>query len=181
MTLTNRELWTELHGMLLGALYLMAFTGGLVALWDLRAGCTPDDRIASATRRLAVWTWTMAVVAWLTVIVGTYVVYPWYRAVPPAGTGATATALAHYPKYALLASPTTAEWHKFAMEWKEHLAWLAPILATAVAVLVTRYARRAVADAMLRRAILGLYVLAFTSAGVAGLLGALIDKAAPVR
>jgi hypothetical protein len=67
------------------------------------------------------------------------------------------------------------------MEWKEHLAWLAPILATAVAVLVTRYGRRAVADAMLRRALLTLYVLAFASASIAGLLGALIDKAAPVR
>jgi hypothetical protein len=123
----------------------------------------------------------MAIFVWLTVLAGTYVVYPWYRAVPPAGTAKTPAALAEYPKYELLASPKTAEWHNFGMEWKEHLAWLAPILATAVAVLVTRYGRRAVADAMLRRALLTLYVLAFASASIAGLLGALIDKAAPVR
>ena len=86
MTITSRELWTELHGILLGAIYLMAFTGGLVALWDLRIGCTPEASIAPATRRLTLWTWTMAVFVWLTVLVGTYIVYPWYRAVPPTGT-----------------------------------------------------------------------------------------------
>lgn len=32
----TRELSTELHGIVLGAAYLMAFTGGFVTLWDLR-------------------------------------------------------------------------------------------------------------------------------------------------
>jgi hypothetical protein len=33
----------------------------------------------------------------------------------------------------LVADPNTAEWHEFAMEWKEHAAWIVPLLATAVA------------------------------------------------
>src|SRR5208282_923807 len=107
------------------------------------------------------WTWSMAALAWLSVILGTYVVYPWYRAKPPAGTGGAM--LSEYPKYSLLASPRTADWHEFAMEWKEHVAWLAPILATAVAFVVTRYRNRLAADTALRRALLILFSLAFFS------------------
>ena len=86
-----------------------------------------------------------------------------------------------YPKHLLLSDPHTAEWHEFGMEWKEHIAWLAPILATAVALLVTRYHERIAVDAHVRRALLTLYTLAFLTASVAGLMGALINKAAPVR
>jgi hypothetical protein len=32
---------------------------------------------------LEIGAYAMAIVAWLTVIVGAYVVYPWYRAVAP--------------------------------------------------------------------------------------------------
>lgn len=179
MELTSRELWTELHGIILGAAYLLAFSGGLVVLWDFGSGRIVGAAVTKAARRLMFWTWTMAVLVWLTVLVGTYVVYPWYRAKPPAGTAGAA--LAQYPKYALLASPRTADWHEFGMEWKEHLAWLAPILATCVAVLVTSSYRRIAADRFARNALLTLYVLAFFAASAAGLLGALIDKAAPVR
>jgi len=28
----------------------------------------------------------MSVLAWLTVLTGTYIIYPWYRATPPKGT-----------------------------------------------------------------------------------------------
>jgi len=121
----------------------------------------------------------MAALAWLTVILGTYVVYPWYRAKPPAGTGTAM--LAGYPKYLLVSSPRTAEWHEFGMEWKEHVAWFTPILATAVAFVVTRYRGRLAADVDVRRALLILLCLAFFTASVAGLLGALINKAAPTR
>jgi hypothetical protein len=35
--------------------------------------------------------------------------------------------------------PSTADWHTFGMEWKEHVAWIAPILATVAAGLVVYY------------------------------------------
>jgi len=177
--MSSREIWTALHGMVLGAAFLPAFTGGFITLWDLRSGSITIEGARRSARRLIVWTWTMAVLAWLTVIVGTYVVYPWYRAKPPAGT--TGAALANYPRNLLLSSPRTADWHEFGMEWKEHVAWLAPILATAVAFVVTRYRGQLAMDLHVRRALLVLYGLAFFTAAWAGLLGALINKAAPTR
>ena len=86
-----------------------------------------------------------------------------------------------YPRNLLLSKPATAEWHKFGMEWKEHVAWLAPILATAVAYMVTRYGARLAKDNQVRRAVIVLFTIAFMTAAVAGLFGALINKAAPVH
>ena len=124
----------------------------------------------------------MAVVAWLTVWTGTWIVYPWYRAVPPDTIDRTvqSDALREFPRYWLLASERTAEWHHFAMEWKEHVAWLAPMLATAVAFVVVYYGLRLVRKPEWRWPLLVLFTLAFISAGVAGLFGAFITKAAPI-
>ena len=129
MSLTAREFWTVVHGMILGSFFLLAFAGGLAGLSSLGPEWVTAEGLRERTRRLIGGTWVMAVVAWLTVVSGTFFVYPWYRAKPPAGT----TDLTSYPRYMLLAKPETAGWHKFGMEWKEHVAWLAPILATAVA------------------------------------------------
>lgn len=179
MDMSSREIWTALHGMVFGAAFLLAFTGGFITLLDLRSEWITDEGARRSARRLIVWTWAMAALVWLTVILGTYVVYPWYRAKPPAGT--SAAMLAEYPKNLLLSSPRTADWHEFGMEWKEHLAWLAPILATAVAFVVTRYREQLANDHQVRRALMVLYGLAFFAASCAGLLGALINKAAPTR
>ena len=120
--------------------------------------------------------WLMAGSLWLTVATGTLMVYPTYRAQPPAGT----VELAQYPRWFLLADPSLAGWHQIGMEWKEHIAWLAPILATTAAFVVTRYRSQLAEDAEIRRAAILLFTLAFISAGIAGLLGALINKAAPI-
>jgi lipopolysaccharide export LptBFGC system permease protein LptF len=123
----------------------------------------------------------MAVVAWLTVITGTFIVYPWYRAKPPEGVSLTDQAgLTDYPRYWLLAGDSTKEWHNFAMEWKEHVAWMAPFLATAVAFAVVYYGMQLMRRGDVRRAVLIFFTLAFLAAGVAGLFGAFITKAAPV-
>ena len=71
----------------------------------------------------------MAVLAWLTVLTGAYIIYPWYRAVPPPGTAN----LAAFPQRLLLSSPATIGWHSIGMEWKEHVAWLVPISITMAA------------------------------------------------
>ena len=36
-------------------------------------------------------------------------------------------------------SGQTEDWHKFGMEWKEHIAWISPMLATLAAFLVFYY------------------------------------------
>jgi len=121
-------------------------------------------------------------VAWLTVISGTFIAYPWYRAVPTEGIdrAVQSDALRDFPRYWLLASDKTAEWHKFGMEWKEHVAWIAPFLATAVAFAVLYYGAQLVRRGEIRRAAIIFFTLAFLAAGVAGLFGAFITKAAPV-
>jgi hypothetical protein len=176
MDLTNRETWALLHGMVLGALFLLAFGGGLAGLWSLREKYLTTEGVHERSPRLLIGTVGMAVIAWLTVIVGTWVVYPWYRATPPAGT----TDLSQFPKAQLVSTPGTADWHNFAMEWKEHIAWFAPFLATAVAFAVAYYGVQLIRRGDIRRAALVFFVLAFAAAGVAGLFGALITKAAPV-
>ncbi|HSR24475.1 MAG TPA: hypothetical protein VLW53_13050 [Candidatus Eisenbacteria bacterium] len=170
MTLTDRETLAALHGMIFGALFLLAFAGGFAGLYSLKPVLVTARGLVERTRRLIVGTWAMAVVAWATVITGTYVVYPWYRAKDPSS-----------PRSILLANPATADWHNFGMEWKEHIAWIAPILATMVAAVVAYYGPRLIRHQGLRRALIGAFVLAFASAAVAGLLGAFITKAAPVH
>lgn len=169
MELTQRELWTVLHGMIFGATFLLAFAGGFAGLWSLRSELMTVAGIRERLPRLEIGTMLMAVVAWLTVISGTWIVYPWYR--DPAKTS---------PRNLLLADPAKAEWHKFGMEWKEHVAWMAPIVATAVAFAVIYYGPRLVKEPGMRKALTVLFVLAFAAAGIAGLFGAFINKAAPI-
>jgi lipopolysaccharide export LptBFGC system permease protein LptF len=181
MELTERELYTVFHGLVLGTLFLLAFGGGLAWLWSLRERLITAEGIQERTPRLLLGTSVMAVVAWLTVITGTFIAYPWYRAAPPEGIDrADPAVLEDFPRYLLLAQEKTAEWHRFGMEWKEHVAWIAPFLATAVAFAVLYYGIQLVRRNEIRRAVMVFFVLAFAAAGVAGLFGAFITKAAPV-
>jgi hypothetical protein len=66
------------------------------------------------------------------------------------------------------------------MEWKEHIAWLSPILATAVAFIVLYYGTNLIRHQRVRRTTIFLFVLAFACAAVAGAFGAFITKVAPV-
>lgn len=177
MSISDRELWLAIHGMLLGGLFLLAFSGGMAELWSLRSEWLTAPGVREHLRRLRWGTGSMAVFAWLTCLTGTYLVYPWYRAAPPAGS----THLAAYPRSYLLANPGLAEWHRFGMEWKEHIGWLSPMLATAVAYIVWRYGPQMAADRALRDAVEILFVLAFATAAVAGILGAIITKVAPLH
>lgn len=180
MSLTTRELWTAAHGMIFGAAFLLLFTGCWVMLRSLSAPTLGEAGQRAAGRRLSMGLWSMALLAWMTVASGTFVVYPWYRAAPPRGTAGAA--LLAYPKATLVASHYTAEWHEFGMEWKEHVAWLAPLLATAAAAAATVAGGRGLAlERSLRYAVLAFLLASFSAAAVAGALGALIDKAAPVR
>jgi len=170
MHLTNRETWTLIHGMILGTLFLLAFAGGLAGLYSLRPGLVTAEGLSERVRRLIIGTSAMAILAWATVITGTWIVYPWYREKTPTSA-----------KSILLADPDTADWHEFGMEWKEHVAWFAPILATVAAFLVIYYRGDLLRSNKLRLLVMAIFTLAFATAAVAGLFGALITKAAPVQ
>jgi hypothetical protein len=169
MNLTDRETWTLIHGMVFGAVFLLAFAGGLEALYSLRPRESTAGAIVDRVRRLKIGAVSMAVAAWGTVITGTWVVYPWYREDIPDS-----------PRSLLLADPDLEEWHHFGMEWKEHIAWISPVLATVVAFIVLYYGTNLARHDRVRRTTLTLFVLAFVIAAIAGLFGALITKAAPV-
>ena len=169
MDLISRETWGLVHGMGFGALFLLAFAGGLAELHLLRPTTETPSGLRTSARRIGLGVTSMAVVAWATVITGTWVVYPWYRERVPTS-----------PRSVLLADPSTAFWHTFGMEWKEHVAWLSPMLATVVAFIVVYYGSALARNDRLRRTAMTLFILAFAVAAVAGALGALITKAAPV-
>jgi hypothetical protein len=170
VSFTNHEWWGLIHGMGFGALFLLAFAGGLADLYGLRPALLSSGGVVERVRRLKVGVVAMAVAAWGTVLTGTWMVYPWYREAGPDS-----------PRSQLLADPGKADWHEFGMEWKEHIAWLAPILATTVAFIVVYHGTQLVRHDRVRRTAMGLYVLAFAFAAVAGAFGAFITKVAPVQ
>jgi hypothetical protein len=169
MSFTAREWWTLIHGMGFGALFLLAFAGGLAGLYSLKPALVTPEGIAERTRRLKVGVIAMAAAAWGTVITGTWIVYPWYREDIPES-----------PRSTLLADPDTEGWHTFGMEWKEHVAWISPILATVVAFIVIYYGIHLIRHDRVRKTAMVLFVLSFLFAGIAGALGAFITKVAPV-
>lgn len=170
MELTRREWWNLIHGMGFGALFLLAFAGGIAGLYSLRPGLLTDAGIRERIIRLKIGFVAMAVAAWGTVITGTWVIYPWYRAKNPDSA-----------KSILLSKESTKGWHEFGMEWKEHVAWLSPILATVAAFVVVYFGAGLIKHDRARKIAMTLFVLAFATAAVAGLFGALITKVAPVK
>jgi hypothetical protein len=177
MSLSSRELWTVIHGMVFGALFLLMFAGGWVGLYGLRAEWLSGVGLKRRLCWLKTTLWGMAVVAWATVISGTFIVYPWYRAKPPTGV----TDLSGYPRYLLLADPSKAEWHKFGMEWKEHVGWLAPMAMTVVAFAVSYYGPVLARKLGERRTLMVFYTISFVTAASAGVFGAFINKLAPLH
>ncbi|MGD0548787.1 MAG: hypothetical protein ABR991_13350 [Terracidiphilus sp.] len=176
MEITTRSLWTLIHGMGFGALYLLAGSGAIALLYQRYS--TDASQIASSNndRVLAIYLSLMAALAWLAVLTGTYIIYPWYRATPPNGT----VNLGAYPRSLLLSHPATGQWHSIGMEWKEHVAWIVPIAITAAAVIVIWYARDLKNHPQLRSALLGFVATSLFAAGIAGFFGAMLNKNAPV-
>ncbi|MGH8883971.1 MAG: hypothetical protein ACRDYX_02100 [Egibacteraceae bacterium] len=179
--LTSRQFWLLVH-LGAGAVFIHAFAGGLATLLPRGTGADSPShrRTRSPTiRRIkdvvrATSTAGMALVAWITVLSGTLMVLPGYRASPPPGAATTA-----YPKAWLLASQSLSVWHNYGAEWKEHMGWLMPFLATAVAFIALRRPRCLDEDERLRKTVTTCFVLAFAIALVSGLLGAILNNVAP--
>jgi uncharacterized membrane protein len=177
MEITARAFWTLIHGMGFGGLYLLACSGALLALYQLTASSTSSESTQGHQRFVRVYLITMVVLAWAAVLSGAYVIYPWYRATPPPGT----VDLAMFPQRLLMSIPATIGWHSLGMEWKEHVAWFAPISITMVAFVFIRYGRDLRNHRQLRSAVLVFGLASLVAAGIAGFFGAEIDDYAPVR
>jgi hypothetical protein len=176
MEITTHGLWTMIHGMGFGALYLMAFSGAMIGLYRSIVSTASQEADRVFDRLLKSYLIAMTVLAWGAVLTGAYVVYPWYRALPPPST----VDLSMFPQRLLMSNPGTIAWHSLGMEWKEHVAWFAPISITMVAAVFVRYGRDLKYHRWLRNAVLGFAVASFLAAGIAGFFGAMINKNAPV-
>ncbi|MFZ0594759.1 MAG: hypothetical protein WAM39_30150 [Bryobacteraceae bacterium] len=175
--ITARALWTLIHGMGFGGLYLLACSGALVGLYQFTTWSTARKSSPGQERFMRIYLITMAVLAWAAALSGAYAIYPWYRAAPPPGT----VDLSMFPQHLLMSSPATIGWHSLGMEWKEHVAWFAPISITMVAFVFMRYGGDLRNHRQLRAAVLVFSVASFAAAGIAGFFGAEIDGHAPVR
>jgi hypothetical protein len=156
--------------MLIGGPFLLAFTGGLVALLGLRAELLTPEGVRDRVRQLRLGAGVMAVMAWTIVLIGAWVLLPWYREDTPDS-----------PRSILLSDPDTRQWHEFADVWKTHVAFLAPVLATTAAALVLHYGESLARDRRARNLVLALFLGAFAISSLAALIGSLVTRAAPIR
>ncbi len=170
MDLTYRETWALAHGLLIGGPFLLAFAGAIVALTGLRADYLTAAGIRDRVLQLRIGTTVMAGMAWTIVLIGTWVLLPWYGADSPDS-----------PRSLLLSDPDTQRWHTFADVWKTHIAFMSPILATSAAALVAYYGPDLARDRSTRNIVLALILGAFAVASLAALIGALVTRAAPLR
>jgi hypothetical protein len=177
MLFSERSLWTMIHGIGLGGGALLALGAALFALYLLRAGDLRSTGAGRASGPMAGLTAFTALMLWLTSIVGMFVVFPPYRATPPEGT----TDLAPFPRALVLADPETAWLHAFGMETKEHLPWIAAMLATAVAFVAWRHRAKLFEDPHLRRMGTILLVICFVGVAYLSLLGVFLNKVAPLE
>lgn len=175
MLFSDRSLWTMLHGLVLsgGALMLL-----VAALFSLRAMAAPEgaavpERQSKAFAALLVVT---AVLLWMSVLGGTYIVFPMYRATPPEGI----TSLAAYPRALLVSSEDTRWLHAFGMEIKEHMPWIAAMLVTAAAFVARRHRVALLADRALRHLTGLLLGIALVLVAFVALLGTFVNKVAPL-
>lgn len=171
---SGRSLWTMAHGILLSGGALMGLAAALFHMHAVRPTVTEDT---TDGRSFAALTVATAVLLWLAVLVGTYVIFPQYRATPPAGL----TDLAAYPRALILADPANAWLHRFGMEIKEHVPWIAAMLVTAVAFVSVRYRAEVLRAGPLRGMAMSLLAASFALVSVVGLLGVLINKIAPLE
>ncbi|MGH2733668.1 MAG: hypothetical protein ACRDJG_12165 [Actinomycetota bacterium] len=94
----------------------------------------------------------------------------------PTPVAVTASGLEAFPQRLLEADVGLKQWHEFGMEWKEHVGWISPMLATAVAFVTFYYGSHLPRESRLRKALITLFIIAFASAIVAGSLGAFINE-----
>ena len=164
------------HGIVLSGAALMALAAAIYSLRMLYAGKASEQVTNIQARYMVILTVFMSIMLWLTVLVGTYISFPAYRAVPPEGL----IDLSMYPKAMLQANEATVWLHSFAMETKEHVPWIASILATAVAYISMSYRSLMISDTNLNKLATWLLGICLVLVSYAALLGVFVNKVAPL-
>lgn len=183
----SRAAWADIHGLVLGGLILLAFIGVLAGIWRYRLGLRTANGVRERFTLLTVGLGAMAVIAWAAVLSGTWIVYPWYREKLAGAAfenceGLDLPSAVCSPRDFLLSnvSGQTQAWHQLGMEWKEHIAWSAPFLATSAFLVALYYGPRVLARPWLRTALIVMVVAAIGAATIGGAFGTFINKVAPI-
>jgi hypothetical protein len=174
---SDRSIWTMVHGIALGGgalLSLFAILFALRAMGPEAGGILPSS---TQTRYLIALAVVAAILLWLTVLIGRYVTFPPYRATPPEGL----VDLSRYPRSLIQSNDETRWLHSFGMEIKEHMPWIAAMLATAVAYIAVRYRSRLLTDRQLNAMASTLVTVSFLLVAFVSLLGVFINKVAPLE
>jgi hypothetical protein len=177
MLFSDRSVVTMVHGLVFGGGAMMALSAALFFLYAHRD--VPGTRTAATPSQARALVWlavATAVLLWMAVLGGTYLVFPPYRATPPPGT----LDLSAYPRALIMASPATTWLHAFGMELKEHVPWMAAMLATAVAFVGVRYRAALIDHPFLRRMATAFVAICLVLVGVVSLMGVFVNKVAPL-
>jgi hypothetical protein len=129
------------------------------------------------SRALARLTLASAIVLWLAVLTGTYIIFPPYRATPPVGV----TDLGPFPRSLIQSRPDTVWLHAFGMESKEHMPWIAAMLATAVAFVGVRVPSMLVTRGPVRRLTILFVTIALGLIAFVAVMGVFVNKVAPLQ
>lgn len=176
MLFSAESIWTMIHGIVLGGGALMGLAVSLFVLWGLSSA--PGEVVPPRqSRRVANLNVAVAVLLWLTILGGTYIVFPPYRVAPPEGV----LELSQYPRYFLLDNPDTAWLHAFGMEAKEHVPWIAAMLSTAAAFVGLRHRSGLLSNLRIRRIVTTLTAITFVLVSYVAVLGVFVNKVAPVE
>ena len=167
---------TMVHGIVLSGGALLALAA---ALFAVRAMALPDGATVSVGQGNSFSRVTLmsAILLWASVFGGTFLVFPLYRAAPPEGL----TMLAEFPRALLMSNPDTRWLHAFAMEIKEHMPWIAAMLATAAAFIARRHRATLLADGSLRKVVSTLLSVTFVIVSFVAILGVFVNKVAPLE
>lgn len=152
------------HGIVLGGLYLLMLAGLLTLLLTLRAGDIAAGSAPRIFRTIFRLLMASVLLGLATAVVGTLAVYPIYR---------------ETARHELLASPALSGWHSWGMEAKERLGWIS-VFATASAALSFSRRQPAAHGEDVGTPLIVLVAIALAAGLLTGLLGALINKVAPV-
>ena len=176
MLFTDRSIWTMVHGIGLGGTALMGLSAALFYLYAARSSEGAVARPGGRERWPALTVLTRRDALAHRTSMGTYGIFPAYRATPPPGL----TDLSEFPRALDSGEPDTAWLHAFAMESKEHVPWIASMLTTAVAFVTVRYRSR-VLQILLAESVDGSAGDLFALVAFVSLMGIFVNKVAPLQ
>lgn len=83
MEMNVREIWTVVHGMVFGFIFLLGFSGALYAVYSMKPEWLTAEGMTKTVNNIKIYLWALAASVWAAVFTGAWVVYPLYRATPP--------------------------------------------------------------------------------------------------